>query len=428
MGTGKNKRANGIMERKGNKGEITFYIRYQFNGKDIRERVGRKALGFTRDMAKDALRARLGEIAQGRFSLEKTRKPVPFSQLAERYREYGESAKRGWADEKHILARFAKRFGDTPLSQLTQWQIEKWKVERSKEVKPNTVNRELTVIKHMLRMAIEWGMATSNPASGVKRFTINDQRTRFLKVDEVQTLLDECRKQVDQPWLLPLVILALHTGMRKGELCGLSWNNVHLDRSVITINQPKTQRVKTLSINEPARQALAWFAANRYGDYLLMWPWGKRVGTVTIYDAFNRACTASEITDFRFNDLRHTFASHIAMSGGDLLTLKDLLGHTNIQMTTRYAHLFQEHKAQAVTRLAQRFESKPASESASVVSPELKEAIGEVLPLDLAQSRHVSFVRKGRGLKVVSDLKSLEVARDGIEPPTRGFSVLCSTD
>ena len=216
--------------------------------------------------------------------------------------------------------------------------------------------------------------------------------------------------------------------MRKGELCGLRWDNVHLDREVITIIQGKTQRVKTISINGPARDALTWFAANRYGNYLLMWPWGERIGKVTVHDAFKRARAASGITDFRFNDLRHTFASHLAMSGADLLTLKDLLGHTNIQMTTRYAHLFQEHKAQAVIRLAERFHSAPVSERTSIVSPELKEQIGEVLPVDLAQNRNVSFVRKGRELKIVNELKSLEVARDGIEPPTRGFSVLCSTD
>jgi hypothetical protein len=90
------------------------------------------------------------------------------------------------------------------------------------------------------------------------------------------------------------------------------------------------------------------------------------------------------------------------MSGTDLLTLKELLGHTNIQMTC-YAHLFQEHKAQAVSRLAERLKNSAAesSQSETVVSPELKAALGEVSPLDLAQKRHISYPRKGRGLKTV---------------------------
>ena len=120
---------------------------------------------------------------------------------------------------------------------------------------------------------------------------------------------------------------------------------------------------------------------------------------------------AAGITDFRFNDLRHTFASHLAMAGTDLLTLKDLLGHTNIQMTTRCSHLYQEHKAQAVTRLDNRFAAETQAESpndAPTVSPELKEAMGTVEPMDLAQNRHISFRRKGRGLEILSEKRGVE--------------------
>lgn len=103
--------AKGIYERKGKHGDVCFYIRYQFQGTDIKERVGRRS--------REALKARLGEMAQGRFSLEKTRKPVPFSKLVEHYREYGASTKRAWEEEKHILEMFADLFGETPLSQVT---------------------------------------------------------------------------------------------------------------------------------------------------------------------------------------------------------------------------------------------------------------------------------------------------------------------
>ena len=80
--------AKGIYERKGKVGDVTYYIRYQFQGTDIKERVGRKSRGFTREMAKGALKSRLGDIARGQFSLEKTRRPVPFSTLLEQYEEY----------------------------------------------------------------------------------------------------------------------------------------------------------------------------------------------------------------------------------------------------------------------------------------------------------------------------------------------------
>jgi len=98
-------------------------------------------------------------------------------------------------------------------------------------------------------------------------------------------------------------------------------------------------------------------------------------------------------------------------------------------MTVRYSHPVPEHKANGVTKLSERFDgfkAQSANQSA-VVSPELKEAINAVLPLSLVQNRKVFLMWMGRGLKIVSDVKRLNVARDGIEPPTRGFSVLTGT-
>ncbi len=80
-----------------------------------------------------------------------------------------------------------------------------------------------------------------------------------------------------------------------------------------------------------------------------MWPWGDLLGKTTVYDAFRTACDQAGITDFRFHDLRHTFASHLIMAGADLVTVMELLGHVGINMTLRYSHLVPEHKAQAVT-------------------------------------------------------------------------------
>ena len=94
-------KANGIYERKGLNGDVTYYIRYQVDGTDIKERVGRKSRGFTREMAKDALKSRLGDLAQGHFNLKKVRKPVPFSKLAERYKEFAAGYKRSWHEAAH---------------------------------------------------------------------------------------------------------------------------------------------------------------------------------------------------------------------------------------------------------------------------------------------------------------------------------------
>ena len=285
---------------------MTYYIRYQVDGTGIKERE-RKSRGFTREMAKDdALKSRLGDIAQGHFNLEKVRKPVPFSKLMEKYKEFAGGYKRGWETEKYIVEEFASLFGDTPLAQITTWQVEKWKAEEGKCLNPVTVNRRLTVIKHMFKKAVEWDLLKSNPATLVKRFAVTSERTRFLTLDEIQNLLEKCEEQVTSPWLLPLVTLALNTGMRQGELLKLKWENIDFERASITIIQGKTLRRKMIAINEPAREAVNWLQENRYSELLFMWPWGDPIGKVTVYDAFKKACSAAGINDFRFHDLRHT--------------------------------------------------------------------------------------------------------------------------
>jgi hypothetical protein len=154
-------------------------------------------------MAKDALKSRLGDIAQGHFNLEKGRKPVPFAKLVEKYKEFAGGYKRGWEMEKYIVEEFASLLGDTPLAQITTWQIEKWKAEAGKRLSPVTVNRRLTVIKHMFKKAVEWDLPKSNPATSVKRFAVTSERTRFLTEYEIQVLLEKCENQVTSPWLLP---------------------------------------------------------------------------------------------------------------------------------------------------------------------------------------------------------------------------------
>ncbi len=226
---------------------------------------------------------------------------------------------------------------------------------------------------------------------------------------------------------MPLVTLALNTGMRQGELLKLKWENVNLERESITIIQSKTLRRKTVAINQQAQEALNWLQANRYGELLFMWPWGDPIGKVTVYDAFKKACGRANIDDFRFHDLRHTFASHLVMAGVDLVTVKELLGHKTINMTNRYTHLAQEHKAQAVAKLEDRYRAAPESETqtqSATVSAELKEAINAVLTPKLEQNRNIFLVRRGRGLGIVNDFKGELEAASGFEPLHRGFADL----
>ena len=155
-----------------------------------------------------------------------------------------------------------------------------------------------------------------------------------------------------------------------------------------------------------------------------MSPWADPIGKVTVHDSFKRACSAARINDFRFHDLRHTFASHLVMAGVDLVTVKELLGHKTIAMTNRYTHLAQEHKAQAVAKLEDRYKDGETETQSAAVSAELKEASNAVSTPKLEQNRNIFLVRRGRGLGILNDCKRELEAASGFEPLHRGFADL----
>jgi integrase len=337
--------AKGIYEREGLNEDVSYYICYQFQGTDIKERVGRKSQGFTRESAKEAFKARVGRDCAGALQPGKNAEACGFFSfsLARRFSEYAAATWRSYKHNSFFINSIAKEFGDTPLSEITTWRIEKWKAELRKRQKPSSVNRHLASLKHMLRKAVEWGLMKSNPAVTVKRLQLGDQRARYLSLDEMHSLLADC-KETRQYWLYPYVVLAINTGLRRGEMLSLRRSqNIDLEHSRIVLRQSKNQKVKTIPLNESARRAIEELPV--IDDRLFP------VGKATLCDAFNDALERAGIKDFHIHDLRHTFASHLVMSGVDLPTVSRLMGHSSIVMTMRYAHLSPRHEAEAVAKL-----------------------------------------------------------------------------
>jgi len=417
--------AKGIYERKGNGGDITYYIRFQYKTtdaegresvKDVKEKVGRKSRGFTRELAKEALKARLGEIAQARFNLDKVRKPHRFSELVGRYLKDIEGYKASFNREKYAINRLNKHFKGCYLSNMTTWSIDKWKRDRAKKVAHSTVNRELTILKHMLKKAVEWDLISVNPAAGVSPFPVQEGRLRYLAEGEIPALLGACKNQITSPWLHALVVLALNTGARQGELLDLQYEDVDLERGLLYFGRTKNRRLKTVPMNHAVRDVVNWLIKHRYGDYMFMWPWGDRVGRTTVYDAFKKACREAEIEKFRFHDLRHTAASYLVMNGVDLATVKELLGHREIEMTLRYSHLAATHKAKAVDKLGEALE-KITTVQTGDIGNEAQEQQTPTLAANLAQNRNILMVRKGRGLALAEENQGFEWWRRGESNP-----------
>jgi len=233
----------------------------------------------------------------------------------------------------------------TSIADLSAWRIERWKAKRRRQVAAGTVNRELTLLKAVLTKGVTWKLLDRSPGSDVRYLPENNARLRYLATDDIERLLSAARADVAR-WLEPAIIFAIHTGLRQGELLNLRWRDLDFTVGLLTVQLAKNNEKRHIPLNRDVRAVVD--ALPRYGEWVLAWPWGDRVSDTTLYAAFGRTCHAAGITDFRWHDLRHTFASHLVMAGVDLRTVQELLGHKSLEMTMRYSHLAPAHKAAAV--------------------------------------------------------------------------------
>jgi len=318
------------------KGQI-WYIDYYVDGKRRREAVGPNL-----KMAERALAKRHVQLAEHRF-LDITKSPkISFEELSKIYMEYAKANKISWSRDKHSIRRLTNAFGGKPISQITPLALENYKSLRLKEAAPATVNRELACLKHMFTKAIQWHMAPVNPVKQVRMLKENNQRLRYLSNDEVQRLLNELA-----PHIRPVVLCALYTGMRRGEILNLTWADVDLKLGIIFVRHSKNGEKREVPISSSLAEVL--IALPRNSEHVFSVGTGNRMRSVR--EGFNNATKRAGILNFTFHDLRHTFASHLVMSGVDILAVKELLGHKSIAMTLRYAHLSPDHKRRAVESL-----------------------------------------------------------------------------
>src|SRR5512132_1411583 len=166
-------------------------------------------------------------------------------------------------------------------------------------------------------------------------------RLRFLSEEEIARLLAACGASA-HPELHAAVQLALNTGMRKGEVLGLSWDRVDFARGVILLEKTKSGRRREVPMNDAVYAVLSARTGERDG---------RVFSTRSVRRAFQKAVSEARLEDFRFHDLRHTAASHLVMRGASRPDARAVLGHADVKMTMRYAHLSPEHLRSAVARL-----------------------------------------------------------------------------
>jgi integrase len=269
-----------------------------------------------------------------------------FDELADHYIANFQNQKSFNSWKRQILRVLREKFGLCKVSEITYLDLETFRNQRKatetsagRTRSEARVNRELAVLKHMLNKAVEWGMLEVNPFKrGAKLMYKEDHgRLRFLTYEEADTLLDHCL-----PHLRPIVETALMTGMRKGEILSLKWEQIRNGTIYVDAKMAKSGKGRQIPVNDRLAEVLRAHRqeAQLRSPYVFSDALGQRFG----------------------NDLRHTFASWMVMAGADLKAVQELLGHASMAMTMRYAHLAPGHLTKSINLIGQVFKPGLAEE------------------------------------------------------------------
>jgi integrase len=329
--------------RRGN----TYWIDYFYRGRRIRE----SAETSNKKLAEDILAKRKVQIAEGKFLDVIKQEKIKFEDFADEYLRMHSIQNKSYREDVNNIKILKRSFSGRYLNEITALDVEKYKAERIKTVKPATVNRGLAVLRSMYNRAIEWKKIKENPCNTVHLFKENNQRLRYLEQAEINKLLENCSGN-----LKGIVTVAVFTGMRRGEILGLKWTDCDFQRDVIRLTDTKNGEVRAIPMNEQVKTALIKIRRHPLAPYIFCKRDGSPYGDVD--KSFFTALKKSGIMEFHFHDLRHTFASQLVMSGVDLNTVRELMGHKSLAMTLRYSHLSSDHKRRAVDLLSQRIVTK----------------------------------------------------------------------
>jgi len=309
------------------------YIRH--DGK----KVQRSLKTSNKKLAKTIEAKLLAEIVEGAYYEKLIGRKKTFKDLMDKFLKVHAPKVSGSMQKsyKTSLNHLDPYFGKSNLLSITPRNISKYKMLRNDEgAAPATINRELAMLSKAFNVAVkEWEWLKDNPVSKVPREKEDNERDRWLSVGEEESLLGNSPE-----WLGEIILFNLHTGLRQDELLSLTWDRVDTIRKTILIADTKSGKPRTIPLNRAALDILE--AKSKVVSFKSKIIFHSKAGTKidkhNLRRAFVIAKKRAEIEDFRFHDLRHTFATRLAQSGVDLYKICKLLGHKDIKTTQRYAH------------------------------------------------------------------------------------------
>lgn len=370
-------------------GKKTYYIDYKrINGKRADHKIGDAAL-HTLNEAREAAREFLSAIARGE---DPTAPPVDVltfgAFLNDIYEPWVIENRRSGDSTAYILKSNFKFLLNTPLEKITIAQIEQWRSKKKKAgLKASSLNRRVTALKAAINWAVKRSLIENNPIAKLEKIREEDSDTkvRYLSDEERERLmaaLDERENEIrngrdsHNEWLKirnlptvptieegefadhlkPLVLLSLSTGIRRNSLLSLEWRDVNFNDETIMVRAATSKSGKQyyVPMNEQVISILTQWRKQmkKSNPNSLVFPspqTGKKMDNRNT--AWGTLLKKANIQDFRWHDMRHDFASQLVMMGVDLNTVRELLGHADMKMTLRYAHLAPAVKKTAVELL-----------------------------------------------------------------------------
>lgn len=342
--------------KRGNKWQYDFWI----DGKRYRGSIPEARVKAQAERAEVAIRDSAYEGIYGK-SIDA---PKLRDFVADTFLPWSKANKRTWVHDEFRSRPLLKAMGNKTLDEISPILIERYKRDRraAKTVRgteraPSSVNRELELLSKVFSLAIDQGMAIQNPCQKVKRFREDNERNRYLSDKEEVRLLSVLTEQ--RASLRPIVILAIHTGMRRGELLSLRWVNVDFERGLVHVmnshrEQTKSGHSRSIPMNRIAReQLLSLYRETGDTEYVFV---NRMTGKprADVKTGFRSACRDAGLEDFRFHDLRHTAATRLGDAGVDTRRIMAILGHRCMQTSARYTHATDDGLRLAIETLAQR--------------------------------------------------------------------------
>lgn len=375
-------------------GAMSYYVRSRTKGgREVSINLGSVAK-ITPQQARDLAKNHLADIVKGEDPSESKRKAR--SQTLKDFldQEYGPWLLAHRKSGAHTLARLRASFAgfqSKRLCDITSHALERWRSERMANggVTAATTNRDIAELRAAMNRAVSWRIITEHPFPGFKlakedrspkpRYLTSDEERRLRDALDLRETQAQERRERYNKWrrarklpeasdldgaafvdhLKPMVLLSLNTGLRKGEVFNLQWKDIDLGNQLLTVQGrgAKSSNTRHVPLNTEALQVLTeWRSVAPASPYVFPGRTGGRMDN--IQSSWEALLKLAKIEGFRWHDLRHHFASILVQRGADLNTVRDLLGHGDIKMTLRYAHMAHHVKARAVDLLMQSTEDR----------------------------------------------------------------------